>query len=118
MRLMLLGYVSPSYSHSVCAESKSRLVCPANYVIVISDEFIFATQNGCEHSAMECREPTNIVTEACAGHQSCDFVFSEIEINNCVDKYADLLEYTFKCIPSKTPTRSSLNTDMDCEYEK
>ena len=49
---------------------------------------------------MECRQPTNIVSQSCSGLESCDLVFTQLEINDCVEKYADLLEYTFMCIPS------------------
>jgi hypothetical protein len=49
----------------------------------------------------DCRLPTNILTQDCAGKQSCKAFFSVLEMTGCGSQtvFADLLDYKYQCVP-------------------
>ena len=59
-------------------------------------------------SPFECRQPSAIVASTCAGREKCGIVFNMLEIDNCGgEQRADILEYSYQCIPSKTTNKRS-----------
>ena len=46
---VVVGFASPVYSGSVGAFNESDIVCPANHVIVVIEEFVYSTHKVVQH---------------------------------------------------------------------
>ena len=52
-------------------------------------------------SHSECKEPTELVFDSCAGKQNCTLYFRETQIPRCgQNAFADLLDFEYQCIPA------------------
>ncbi len=94
------GFASSLYHDEICSQFPKKISCPNNYFILIHEEYLVTTGNGCSHSKNECRQPTDLVLNECSGKQECNVFFPETQIVGCPAKYADLLDYEYQCIPS------------------
>ncbi len=95
------GFASQVFQDEVCSDLQKDIKCQNSYGIIIHQEKLVSTGNGCAHSSKECRAPTDFLMNLCTMKNTCNIYFPETEITGCGVKYADLLEYEYQCIPTE-----------------
>lgn len=103
-RPITIGMLSDDYSVNLCVDDTRNLACPAEYIIVVSLEYLVFSRTSCSFTDGACREPTNLVSNECNGRQACGVALGQQIMSACGSQYANGLDLTFNCVPGLLPT--------------